>query len=164
MSSADFFAAAGFVHADLAAGPATVAAVRFRRSDAAARPIASPSRLPPSDSGEKDGREHEPVLCHLATALSVWCRDLRMDARPVLLRTGGLVHLATRLTGTAPRANSFDLLAALQYAQDYDERTVPSRMGINGQATYGHYGYGLMPYIKNTQVFLCPSAGAPSTW
>lgn len=64
-------------------------------------------------------------------------------------------------------------LAALQYAQDYDEKfpslRVAAPMNIPQMAPYGSWGwqdgYGywysftfvLYPYVKNTQVFQCPS-------
>ena len=56
-------------------------------------------------------------------------------------------------------------LAALQYNQDFDERVVPNYMPIPGFRTVGGYNGGegiwpdfLYPYIKNAQVFNCPSA------
>ena len=47
-------------------------------------------------------------------------------------------------------------LAVMQYAQDYDERFCPTRLRASG--VIFNYSYGLMPYVKNTQVFTCPSA------
>jgi prepilin-type N-terminal cleavage/methylation domain-containing protein/prepilin-type processing-associated H-X9-DG protein len=68
-------------------------------------------------------------------------------------------------------------IALLAYAQDYDE-TFPQCSGSNYQsddrALYGNFGYNtaagyvgtyhdwaivIMPYIKNTQLFACPSDG-----
>ncbi len=48
-------------------------------------------------------------------------------------------------------------LGWLQYAQDYDERVVPysSTTGSAGQAF--HWPESLKPYLKNTQILLCPS-------
>ena len=43
-------------------------------------------------------------------------------------------------------------LANLQYAQDYDERTV-----INRQGGTGSYIQFINPYIKSSQIFDCPS-------
>ena len=56
-------------------------------------------------------------------------------------------------------------LGVLMYAQDYDERMVPTRLRQNGVDTgQGNWVYGIMPYVKNKQLFICPSDGAPSTW
>ena len=47
-------------------------------------------------------------------------------------------------------------LAMLQYAQDYDERM--SNMGDNiGGTVYWWWHAHVTPYVKNTQVFYCPS-------
>jgi prepilin-type N-terminal cleavage/methylation domain-containing protein/prepilin-type processing-associated H-X9-DG protein len=48
-------------------------------------------------------------------------------------------------------------LSWIQYAQDYDERVVPysSNGGSNGNAF--HWPHCLQPYLKSTQVLLCPS-------
>ena len=47
-------------------------------------------------------------------------------------------------------------LALIQYEQDYDDTTPPDQV----QAIYGGQGYSvtplIMPYVKSTQVFLCP--------
>ena len=52
-------------------------------------------------------------------------------------------------------------LAWLSYAQDYDERVCSARVtpGTSPAASY-HYDFPimLMPYIKNNQVFDCPSS------
>jgi prepilin-type N-terminal cleavage/methylation domain-containing protein/prepilin-type processing-associated H-X9-DG protein len=47
------------------------------------------------------------------------------------------------------------VLATLMYAQDYDERLV---LGLNGWGPCGCGRYKLLPYIKNQQIFVCPSA------
>jgi prepilin-type N-terminal cleavage/methylation domain-containing protein/prepilin-type processing-associated H-X9-DG protein len=53
-------------------------------------------------------------------------------------------------------------LAGLMYAQDYDEMLVPGEIQIPGaQRWFGEYGL-LLPYIKNVQVFRCPSADGPA--
>ena len=62
-------------------------------------------------------------------------------------------------------------LADLQYAQDYDEALAPNwtnvATGTPGALCPGDGAYRLIrnqeiyPYMKNTQVFLCPSATAP---
>ncbi len=58
-------------------------------------------------------------------------------------------------------------LAVLQYAQDYDERMTPNYWD-NGQPgqpvpahqrTWAHLSY---PYVKNTQIFRCPSNSSTS--
>ena len=53
-------------------------------------------------------------------------------------------------------------LACMQYAQDYDERMCPARPMASG--TTFNYMYGIMPYVKNSQVFACPSNSTLSTW
>lgn len=47
-------------------------------------------------------------------------------------------------------------LGHLQYTQDYDERLVPNNVYVNGNLET-MYGELLQPYIKSTQVFLCPN-------
>jgi len=48
-------------------------------------------------------------------------------------------------------------VAVLQYCQDYDEKLPQgSCVGWNATSPNSHE-MGLMPYIKNTQVFVCPS-------
>jgi len=64
-------------------------------------------------------------------------------------------------------------LADLQYAQDYDEMMAPAwtnvATGTPGALCPSDGAYRLirnqliMPYMKNTQVFLCPSVSAPCT-
>ena len=51
-------------------------------------------------------------------------------------------------------------LAVMQYVQDYDERT-PNHCDNEGTA-YGDdcWGKAVQPYIKNTQVYICPSGQA----
>ncbi|MGE5532426.1 MAG: DUF1559 domain-containing protein [Bacteroidota bacterium] len=50
-------------------------------------------------------------------------------------------------------------LALMQYAQDYDEK-VPNHCRNGGNVvTTDCWGWSIQPYIKNTQVFTCPSAG-----
>src|SRR4051812_20006407 len=58
-------------------------------------------------------------------------------------------------------------LAIYQYAQDYDERIVPTRFTTPGPAQGTCNGAGrlspwsvtVQPYVKNTGVFKCPSDG-----
>lgn len=55
------------------------------------------------------------------------------------------------------------ILAHLSYAQDYDERWVPWRYGVDAShPDYDHgyvYWYDIMqPYVGNEQVFVCPSS------
>ncbi|MBM3501319.1 MAG: DUF1559 domain-containing protein [Armatimonadetes bacterium] len=53
-------------------------------------------------------------------------------------------------------------LAVLMYAQDYDETLIPSRQGnVNGALIWPAY---LSPYVKNAQVFICPSAASQSQY
>jgi prepilin-type N-terminal cleavage/methylation domain-containing protein/prepilin-type processing-associated H-X9-DG protein len=47
-------------------------------------------------------------------------------------------------------------LAVLQYAQDYDEK-YPSGTTTSGGARGRGWGAQVLPYIKSTQVFVCPS-------
>jgi prepilin-type N-terminal cleavage/methylation domain-containing protein/prepilin-type processing-associated H-X9-DG protein len=52
-------------------------------------------------------------------------------------------------------------LAWLSYAQDYDERTCCDRVTTGSSPGVGFYydfPYVLLPYIKNNQVFDCPSS------
>lgn len=49
-------------------------------------------------------------------------------------------------------------LGAMQYAQDYDERT-PMRYYNNGVGV--QWTDAVMAYVKNTQVFTCPSISQP---
>ena len=62
-------------------------------------------------------------------------------------------------------------LAVLQYAQDYDERTPREYDNLVGKSAWEwcntnqwtNYQDSVTPYIKNTQVFLCPSASSTRT-
>lgn len=47
-------------------------------------------------------------------------------------------------------------LGALMYAQDYDERLVPSAITGN-PSDYDNWFELVQPYVKNTQVLICPS-------
>lgn len=50
-------------------------------------------------------------------------------------------------------------LAFLQYAQDYDE-CLPTGQEVSWSATAGQSGFfgnAVMPYVKNSQIFVCPS-------
>ena len=52
-------------------------------------------------------------------------------------------------------------LAWMQYAQDYDEKVAVCRVSTTsttGSSFYQDFPYLLMPYIKNNQVFDCPSS------
>jgi prepilin-type N-terminal cleavage/methylation domain-containing protein/prepilin-type processing-associated H-X9-DG protein len=46
-------------------------------------------------------------------------------------------------------------LGLMQYTQDYDEK-MPS-MGVDTYAANGYWQAAVMPYIKSTQLFACPS-------
>jgi len=55
--------------------------------------------------------------------------------------------------------------AASMYTQDYDERVCPSYVGTGNLSTYNSFGQPdtrymglLLPYTKNTGIYLCPSA------
>ena len=50
-------------------------------------------------------------------------------------------------------------IAGMQYAQDYDEKYCPTR--LRDGMTDASWLYGLDPYIKNKQVFICPSDASP---
>ncbi|MBM3471895.1 MAG: DUF1559 domain-containing protein [Armatimonadetes bacterium] len=53
-------------------------------------------------------------------------------------------------------------LAITMYTQDYDEMLLPSRQGnVNNALIWPAY---LLPYLKNTQVFICPSAANQSQY
>ena len=51
-------------------------------------------------------------------------------------------------------------LGVLMYAQDYDGRLIPSRDRENGLIWPAY----LQPYVKNTQVFICPSVADESVY
>jgi prepilin-type N-terminal cleavage/methylation domain-containing protein/prepilin-type processing-associated H-X9-DG protein len=51
------------------------------------------------------------------------------------------------------------VLGILMYSQDYDERLVPYATDNHAGGRYA-YPELLMPYIKNTQIFQCPSKSA----
>ena len=55
------------------------------------------------------------------------------------------------------------VLAALQYAQDYDERLPMHVVASNASPTWLYWPRAVFPYIKNEQVFECPSDSAPTT-
>ena len=54
-------------------------------------------------------------------------------------------------------------LGCLSYAQDYDE-TLPAAWAYCPNPTQTYFGNVIAPYIKNTQIFICPSDAAPTTW
>ena len=49
------------------------------------------------------------------------------------------------------------ILADIQYSQDYDEMSMPARVGTTGTPTLWNWCYSIYPYIKTTNVFRCPS-------
>src|SRR4051812_36152943 len=57
--------------------------------------------------------------------------------------------------------------AVMMYAQDYDETIVPwwveNKVPTNppGWAIYFYWYVNLLPYVKNIQIFRCPSASGP---
>jgi prepilin-type N-terminal cleavage/methylation domain-containing protein/prepilin-type processing-associated H-X9-DG protein len=53
-------------------------------------------------------------------------------------------------------------LAITMYAQDYDEMLIPSRQG--NTATSLIWPAYLGPYVRNTQIFICPSAAGQSQY
>ncbi|MBI5831162.1 MAG: prepilin-type N-terminal cleavage/methylation domain-containing protein [Armatimonadetes bacterium] len=50
------------------------------------------------------------------------------------------------------------MTAVIQYCQDYDEMMLPIRVGGAGSLSFVWTDI-VQPYIKSTQVFVCPSAG-----
>lgn len=48
-------------------------------------------------------------------------------------------------------------LGMLQYSQDYDEKLVQLYFGTNNTASQCTWRYMIFPYVKNTQVYFCPS-------
>ena len=48
-------------------------------------------------------------------------------------------------------------LGALMYAEDYDETTVPFSLYASGAPMREDFHWLLMPYIKNSQIWTCPS-------
>ena len=54
-------------------------------------------------------------------------------------------------------------LGCLQYAQDYDE-TLPCAWQYAPSPTQAYFGVLISPYVKNTQIFLCPSDSTPNNW
>ena len=58
------------------------------------------------------------------------------------------------------------VLAITMYTQDYDESLLPSRQktppsGVNGDLIWPAY---LAPYVRNTDIFICPSARTTSRY
>jgi prepilin-type N-terminal cleavage/methylation domain-containing protein/prepilin-type processing-associated H-X9-DG protein len=55
-------------------------------------------------------------------------------------------------------------LAAMMYSQDYDEMMFPTWTQPNGTAYPGDYQWPQMlyPYIRNWQIFVCPSDSTPN--
>ncbi len=52
-------------------------------------------------------------------------------------------------------------LGIMQYTQDYDERMPAIFLGINNTASEITWRYAIYPYVKNTQVYFCPSLPIP---
>ncbi|MFD7901365.1 isochorismate synthase DhbC [Kitasatospora sp. NPDC059722] len=63
----------------------------------------------------KDLHEHAVVVDAIRTALAPYCRTLDIPARPTLVRTAAMWHLATTITGELadPAASALELAAAL---------------------------------------------------
>lgn len=54
-------------------------------------------------------------------------------------------------------------LGIMQYKQDYDERFPPSRLGTPACPFLGlSWGSAIMPYVKSSQIFKCPSDTLPA--
>ncbi|MEI6500845.1 MAG: DUF1559 domain-containing protein [Armatimonadota bacterium] len=53
----------------------------------------------------------------------------------------------------------------LMYAQDYDERLPASMQWVDGVNAWPLYKWSctVVPYVKNSQIFVCPSESAPPT-
>ena len=49
-------------------------------------------------------------------------------------------------------------LGMVQYTQDYDEKFVTQNLVTGTPANYLFFGNQLQPYLKSTQIFVCPSA------
>ena len=49
-------------------------------------------------------------------------------------------------------------LGMMQYTQDYDEKFVKQSLDPTMPAQYMFFGNQLQPYLKSTQIFVCPSA------
>ncbi len=58
------------------------------------------------------------------------------------------------------------MLGHLMYAQDYDEQWCPARLRnpTLGSDHRLNYTWGIYPYVKNFQIFRCPSDPDPSSW
>lgn len=70
-----------------------------------------------------------------------------------------------RARSTSCLSNSKQLATAIHmYTQDYDEY-LPMYVLLNAASTKAEKGWqvSLMPYVKSTQAFVCPSASKPST-
>ncbi|MCE7082449.1 isochorismate synthase [Streptomyces sp. ST2-7A] len=63
----------------------------------------------------KDLHEHAVVVADIRAALEPWCEHLEIPGRPGLVRTAGMWHLSTTVTGTlrAPFPTSLELAGAL---------------------------------------------------
>ena len=48
--------------------------------------------------------------------------------------------------------------ALLMYAQDWDEKFPPNRIWNSTNGRHYTWRYALMPYLKNSQIWICPSA------
>jgi prepilin-type N-terminal cleavage/methylation domain-containing protein/prepilin-type processing-associated H-X9-DG protein len=56
------------------------------------------------------------------------------------------------------------ILGHLMYAQDYDELMCPTRLRYGGGDNRAIWAYGIQPYLKNTQLLLCPSWITGASW
>ncbi|MBB0247380.1 isochorismate synthase, partial [Streptomyces alkaliphilus] len=58
----------------------------------------------------KDLHEHAVVVADIRAALEPWCEELEIPERPGLVRTAGMWHLSTTVTGTLrdPRPTSLE--------------------------------------------------------
>jgi prepilin-type N-terminal cleavage/methylation domain-containing protein/prepilin-type processing-associated H-X9-DG protein len=55
-------------------------------------------------------------------------------------------------------------LGAAQYSQDYDEKVLPNYVLANACADTIFFGTLAQPYIKSTQLFVCPSATSDTNY
>src|SRR5881409_6940 len=49
-------------------------------------------------------------------------------------------------------------IGLIMYASDYDSQYPPSQLGTNGAPNLVSWPQIMQPYIKNEQVFVCPSS------
>ncbi|GAA0536621.1 isochorismate synthase DhbC [Saccharopolyspora subtropica] len=80
-----------------------------------ADPVEDRCRAAELSTSDKDRREHAAVVDAVAEALRPFCRDLHVPARPEVISTAAMWHLATEITGELrdPATSSLELADAL---------------------------------------------------